>query len=47
MSEEADRWFLFAREDFRMAELAMKESLLHLEPISRCPPGIPAGRLAE
>jgi HEPN domain-containing protein len=27
MTEEADRWFLFAREDFRMAELAMKEGM--------------------
>jgi HEPN domain-containing protein len=26
-NEEADRWFLFAREDFRMAELALKEGM--------------------
>lgn len=27
MNEEADRWFLFAREDFKMAELALKEGM--------------------
>ena len=41
MHEEAKRWLTFAREDLRMAELAMAEALwnrvdLH-ENIARCP----------
>ena len=41
MHEEAERWLVFAREDLRMAELAMAEALwnqvyLH-ENIAHCP----------
>jgi len=41
MHEEAERWLAFAREDLRMAELAMAEALLNQvylhETMARCP----------